>query len=439
MKISKYVFMFKKDEDVVLYNSVNHSVIELPNEVINGLEILTDELDNESIQILEDMGFLSSNEDIIDAELEKYLIKYEKLFISVELNLSCNLKCPYCYQSQKRSSQVIDDSVLNNIVEYMKKVYSEKPYKELYLKVLGGEPTLVWHKFLFLFNSVSTFCRTNNIKLNLLIDTNGTLISDILELKGYDSLLLTIPLTWKDCHNSVRFDSKGLGTYDQIISNINLLYEKNKDIKIVLRYNVDSKNKLYFRSFLQDIKSELKRKPLVSVNYTAELNGDKTYKNDFKYNDFIDWCSTQVIDDLVDADLPITISPYISIEQCQYRSLYSLKVFSDGTIGNCAMDFFKSPRVFISDLLNDSEQGKDFINHKKQNNLLNDYECVHCPSLFLCGGTNKLPCLRALNPTLCKNKIYNVNLEKFLKKYLEYEEKGKSDLFVVFKNGESYR
>ncbi|MFR2168109.1 MAG: hypothetical protein ACLS5W_09865 [Coprococcus sp.] len=44
----------------------------------------------------------------------------------------------------------------------------------------------------------SKFCRENNKKLSLMIDTNGVNIDPILELEDYDSLILTIPLTNKN-------------------------------------------------------------------------------------------------------------------------------------------------------------------------------------------------------------------------------------------------
>ena len=68
---------------------------------------------------------------------------------------------------------------------------------------------------------VRGFCKSNEVRFHLLVDTNGTRIDDLMTLEGYDSLLLTIPLSYKECHDRVRFDAKGNGTYDAIIENIN--------------------------------------------------------------------------------------------------------------------------------------------------------------------------------------------------------------------------
>ena len=68
-----------------------------------------------------------------------------------------------------------------------------------------------------------------------------------------------------------------------------------------------------------------------------------------------------------------------------------------------------------------------------------DKECLECDSLFICGGTNKLPCIKALDPKMCEEKRFGISLKDFLLRYLKYQEEGKGKLFVVFEEGESYR
>lgn len=439
MKLSKYTRKIDYNENVVLYNSINHAIVKLPSEAFNGDE-LNNDLDNEAINALTEMGYFSISDSNIAESLRTYLVNEDKLFISVELNLSCNLRCPYCYQSGSHNGQIIGDAVIDNIIDYIKKVHYKTAYKELYIKVLGGEPSLVWKKFLRLYNGVLAVCKSHSIKFHLLIDTNGTKISDFLTLCDYDSLLFTIPLSYKDCHDAVRFDAKGNGTYDLIISNINKLKKEKSDSKIVIRYNVDHNNIQYFNNFLRDISEKLFFKPLISVNYTAELTADENYDNKLSYRDFLDWCSSSAIDCLIEANLPITISPIISVEECQFRSRYSLKVFSDGTVGGCAMSFFNKNKDLLSYIVKRFyDDDMAFWKDKNDQTIMSDNECLNCDSLFLCGGTNKLPCIKALDRDLCKDKIFSVNLNKFILRYLQQREQNNSSLFVVFEDGESYR
>ncbi len=438
MKLSKFVKTVKHNDDIVLYNTINQAVIELPRQAVQDRKIVAN-IDDESIEALREAFFLSETDSEIVSNLPDYLINDKKLFISVELNLSCNLRCPYCYQAGTHDGKVISDDTLDSLVNYVKKVYEKSPFEDLFVKILGGEPTLVWKKFHKICKDLLAFTKSAGIKFHLLVDTNCTLIDDLLTLEGYDSLLFTIPLSYKECHDKVRFDAKGNGTYEKIIENINIIHQKLPDAKIVIRYNVDGDNRDFFKPFLDDIREKLIFKPLVSVNYTAELNGDPNYKNTMSYVDFVEWSSSQAIDDLIMAEMPVTISPIVSVEECQYRSKYSFKLFSDGTVGSCAMSFFDKDKLSLQELLDLFAEENAFSQKKQVQTIVSEPACMSCKDIFMCGGTNRLPCIKALDPNLCENKIFNVNLEKFIKKYLDYVELGKNELFVVFENGESYR
>lgn len=438
MKLSKYVKTIEHDEEVVLYNTINHAVIELPKQVVENKKIIAD-IDDESVEMLRESLFFCETDSKVFESLPSYLLNDKKLFISIELNLSCNLRCPYCYQAGTHTGKTIADNALVALVEYVKKVYEQNKYEDLYVKILGGEPTLVWHKFMKIYEQLLAFSKSLGIRFHVLVDTNGTLIDNLMSLKDYNSLLFTIPLSYKECHDKVRFDSKGNGTYEKIIANINTIHQKMPDSKIVIRYNVDGNNVKYFKPFLEDISKKIVFKPLISVNYTAELNSDPNYKNTMTYLEFVEWCSSQAIDDLAKTEMPITISPIMSIEECQFRSKYSLKLFSDGTVGSCAMSFFDKDKTLIDDLVKNFSDNNIFFSKKSRQTIICDSECMKCENIFVCGGTNKLPCMKALSSELCKDKLFNINLEKFIEKYLDYVQINKRDLFVVFENGESYR
>ena len=438
MKLSKYVRTIKYNDEVILYNTVDHAMVQLPKEAVKGNE-LEDILDDDSLSALREMGYLVETDTLVENQMESYLINRTKLFISVELNLSCNLRCPYCYQAGTHNGKCVDDRVLEKIVDYANAVYQKDPFSDLFLKILGGEPTLVWQKFEKIYGDLLRFCNEKGVKMHLLFDTNGTMINDLLTLSGYASLLFTIPLTAKECHDDVRKDVKGNGTYDLIIENINIIKREKPEAKIVIRYNVDNENVKLFDIFLEDIERKLTFKPLISVNYTAELNKKKDFGNRMTYREFVEWSSSEAIDSLIKNKMPVTISPIVSVEECQFRSKYGLKVFSDGTVGSCAMDFFENGRMSIDELLFEIDEDNPFSLKKKNQTIMVDEQCLKCDSIFLCGGTNKLPCIKALDYDLCKDKHFGIDIDMFIKKYMECQENNTSDLFVVFENGESYR
>lgn len=323
------------------------------------------------------------------------------------------------------------------MVDYYEFIYLHSPFKELDIKILGGEPTLEWGRFEYIYHKSKDFCRSKGVKFNILIDTNGVKIDEILKLDNYDSLLLTIPLTQKNCHDSVRFDENKNGTYDTIIQNLNKLAVM-KGVKIVLRYNVDADNIDCFRQFLDDLKTKINFTPVICVNYTINFECGTEYDNKLTYNEFVKWSSTTAIDLLIESGFNVTISPLVSIEECQFRSRYSLKLFSDGTIGSCATNFFDKQRQLLKNIIENHDN--DFWAAKKRQTLLADEECLLCPSLFLCGGTIKLPCLRSLANTNCDiNGSHIVLLDEFLKRYVRYESEGKAKMFSVFNCGIAFR
>lgn len=264
-----------------------------------------------------------------------------------------------------------------------------------------------------------------------MIDTNGVNIDPILELEDYDSLILTIPLTNKKCHDKVRKLVNGGGSYDEIVSNLNRIYEANPNIKIVLRHNTDDENLPLFSEYIDDLKSKLAFPPVIDISYTTEL-GDGGYKNLLQYEEYIKWKSGDSIDILAERNISIIASPLMSYDRCQYRSRYSLKVFSDGTVGGCAIDFFKKDRKTLKELccnLNCLDEQCDLFDKEYM-------KCKQCKSFFLCGGGYNLPCIKSLPIKECDDDgayiISTKYIEKFIKKYVYYKAHNKDNLFVGF-------
>ena len=230
------------------------------------------------------------------------------------------MRCPYCYQgTDKTNKKFLSEKDIEHLVRYYEKVAEIWDYKEIVLKVLGGEPTTLWNIANKVITSTIEFCKKNDKKLSLMIDTNGVLIDPILELRGYDSLLLTIPLTNKKCHDNVRKLVNGQGSYDVIIANINRIYETNPDIRIVLRHNTDDENMVLFSEYIDDLREKLSFTPIVDISYTTEL-GDGGFKNSLQYVDYINWKSGDAIDILAQRDMNIMATPLMTYDRCQFRS-----------------------------------------------------------------------------------------------------------------------
>jgi len=433
-KLSKYIRIFDDiAEDVILYNSKNRAIIGIPNTFLKerNLERIMPESE---LKELEELGFFDEG---FTEERKEYAL-CNSLIVSVETMLACNLACPYCYQIGKKAHTVLSKDAMDSLCNYLEKVWNDYHYKNLILKVLGGEPSLLWAKAEYVINRCKKFCDSTGVKLQLMIDTNGTIIKDFINLIDFPSVLFTVPITHKSCHDKVRMYPNGRGTYDDILSNLNVLKNKLPKSDIVIRYNVDKTNVGLFSEFVEDITQKLSFTPVLSPNYTMDL-GEGDFHNKLTHHNFVEWLSTECIDVLVKHRLPITVAPFSLKQKCQCWSPYSLKLFSDGTVGACAMSFFDNERPAIDTLVNGGDMGRKW-KFQKNYDVFEDIKCSKCPSLFLCGGAYHQPCIKSLNLQECGNgDSLHINLKEFLKRYLLAVDEGKDDLFVGFNTYDIYK
>lgn len=437
-KLSKYTRVFTDiDTDFIVYNTVNRAIVSIPREKFGSDNHTLQNLEEGEIAYLTDNCFLESNLD-----LQSYADRYntfDSLIISLELFLHCNLACPYCYQSGNKSRNKISKEDLDALYVYIKNIYEHTKFKTLVFKVLGGEPTIDWKTADYIVEKCYDYCESQGIFFKLMIDTNGTLVDDIISLKKYHSLTLTIPLTEKGCHNKNRKYKSGIGTYDDIIRNTNLIAKALQNVSIVLRYNIDNENILVFEDYINDIKGKLEYTPIISPNYTMEI-GKEEFHNSLKHQDVVNWRSSTFVDIMAKNNFPIVVAPYDLDAKCQYLSRYSIKMFSDGTIGACAMSFWDDNRPQIRSVCDDIEKVPGFWSSAKAFNPFKDAKCCSCKSLFLCGGAYHLPCSGKLGETKCQNaESFHINLRLFLAKYLQYMQQGKDSLFVGFNDNNTYK
>lgn len=429
MKLSNYIRIYEYNDDYkIILNTIDKSIVELEKQYFkNENDELIDDLPNDIYSALSDMGYFISDEEAKEL-IKTSMLKDDKLIISVEATLGCNLNCPYCYQGSNKESKQLSNKNIDWLIEYFNITHKKSPYNELVLKILGGEPTIVWKTTKSIIEKAYAFCKENNITLSLMLDTNGVIIKDILALDTYDSLLLTIPLTHKNCHDSMRKTANGTGTYDIIIENINKIHEIKPDITIVLRHNTDEENINCFEEYISDLSAKLNHIPIVDISYTTEI-GDNNFTNNLSYKDYQKWKTTEATDILIKYSFYVMASPLMSMERCQYRSKYSLKIFSDGSVGPCAMWFFKQDRYTIKEILSNPE----IIERFTECNDSKTEKCKNCYSFFLCNCSYTLPCIQSLKLKECeKDGEFNINLDTFIKKYMQYSEAGKGDLFVGF-------
>ena len=91
--------------------------------------------------------------------------------IMVITNMGCNLDCIYCYEQQKEKHTVFD---LDETVNKLSQILKTKTPKGTLIKLLGGEPFLVFPNIKKLCESIWDQNQIDNVLFHA--TSNGTLI-----------------------------------------------------------------------------------------------------------------------------------------------------------------------------------------------------------------------------------------------------------------------
>ncbi|MDP3792664.1 MAG: radical SAM protein [bacterium] len=140
-----------------------------------------------------------------------------------QLTDACNLRCEYCCISQKPTRMGLE--VAKKLVEKIA-IDSEKAgFKEVLIKIAGGEPTLFWIDAKALIDWADNRFTNPKLKVRFHIITNGTLITQsLIDYVCQDRVGVSVSLDgvgkW---HDVQRPYVSGMGSFDKVNTNINKL------------------------------------------------------------------------------------------------------------------------------------------------------------------------------------------------------------------------
>ncbi|MGV8096409.1 MAG: radical SAM protein [Mangrovibacterium sp.] len=244
--IYNHLYYSKRAKSYLLYSSLSNMLVELDKEDYNTILKIKanpdciDPKDNQYKFLFDGCFLVESN----DNEINKMMLTtFAKRFNSSLLTLTiaptraCNFNCSYCYEkdrANKRMSQKVQDGIL----EFVKNRYST--INSLGIVWYGGEPTLD----ISIVNYLSSELQKRVKNYSAYMVTNGflldKLIDSIAELK-ITGLQITLDGTC-ETHNSTRHLKNGKGTFDKILSNIDILLIKHSNIKVSIRMNISAEN-----------------------------------------------------------------------------------------------------------------------------------------------------------------------------------------------------
>ncbi len=383
MKFSKYVRIIEQEDSIIAFNTMNSCIVELcPGNFENG-QLRVDRLEESEVQFLRDNLFFSSDSDAISFFRKEEVPR--ELHIIISLTELCNLRCAYCYENNAKMHGVIDFAILDKIKSYITNIILIEPQiSSIHFDLIGGEPLLAIAQIRYLVNIMHNICGK---KVFYLLETNGTRFDNrVRKIFDTENLVVHIALSSQSDHDMWRPYSNGDGTFSKIIENLisSRDFFSNPCHKLAVRYNTNHENICDFESFRERLFDILHYKfdiePAYIINYPYN-----NFKNELSFSSYKQWnLEMHFKYENPRYEYKLFVPTARRYHQCIAFDRYSIKIFSDGSLGLCNAWVPGNRKGHIDQLLKGIT--KEEIFSDLFHNYEIDPECINCSSLFLCGG-----------------------------------------------------
>lgn len=434
--LSRYTIPFEYNGYYLLYNSKSDAFLQVNEDLYNDLlsfaagtssEIFDDE---ETVATLLAEGILTSAgaDDLFSSKLifENVISSYSKdsIYITLAPTISCNLSCPYCYETHKRPGKM-STQTCDKVISFIKRTC---PSKNLHLGWYGGEPLLASKIINYFLNQLAE----NDINLvEHTIVTNGTLLNkenmNVFHKFPLDSIQVTLDGV-KKLHDSIRFHHNGNGTFDEIISNLSEFCTSFPNTKVSIRVNIGKHNIDDFERVYHYINDKFDNNKNILV-YPGILQGD----NDcgFQFNLLDNKELSEFYIKLIDHGI-LMDKPEVSAKGCTASMLNAFVIGPHGEIYKCWNDIGFEDREIGNVGQSSTINPKIFLGYMIQGTFWNDSKCLECSLLPVCSGGcphNRLKNkINSGNVNLCSNLALDNNnvLKKLL--YVNYKNRIKENI-----------
>ncbi len=316
---------------------------------------------------------------------EKLVQSRKACYLGLYLTLRCNFACPYCYLDEKQidiTKEIIDKS-LEGFFERIRAVKAETARIDLW----GGEPMLCLDTLEYVVRKARALKNKWKIKIKFLIVTNGSIFSPrILELfsKEKDLAIVQIPLDGpKDIHDRRRFFKSGAGSYQIILKNLPLWTKIAK--KVVIRVNIDEKNKDHILELLKELSKFDKKKISIFMG-----NVSRGWGRGKAREEVLDVCGYKP----TESELQILADKLgLNVVKREFPKLRHLFCKASGAIPGwvgpdgekyCCTKVVGNNYYSIGNVVGkcNPEKVEMWLKH----NLIHDKDCLKCKHIFFCGG-----------------------------------------------------
>lgn len=327
--------------------------------------------------------FVEKNEDEDFYNLKKYL-RYNKAFSAKSLGLvlvptlSCNFKCPYCYEGGVKGKSM-DTNVIEHIIEFVKR----KDPEYINLCWHGGEPLVAFDKIICILyrlkNEVNKQIKTHSMV------TNGYLLDKdkCKKLNEYNINHIQVTLDGnREFHNKSRLHKQGLPTFDKIIENIDNVFTYMSSCHVTIRINLRQENKYLFPDLYADLKKRWKNQ-----NYTINIAFVNDISNSCnvaclpekgKISFLKEMYEKYGIDD-IKADITSKVGG------CTATSVNSIIIGPEGEIYKCWVDVGRKDRI-VSNVFDGTLNNYILPSYTVGADMFSDEKCHRCTFLPICDG-----------------------------------------------------
>lgn len=257
MKISHYSAFIAVEKGNFIYNSLSNSLIKTESELFEKIKnFKTFEFtENDLKEDSETIDMLKKAYIIIENKLDD-LLEYQAAIwtrrrvndvhnITIAPTMDCNYRCYYCFETQVHD--YISDDTISRISKYINKLTNPR---HINLTWFGGEPLLAFNQIKILTKQLLI---SEDTTTNFNIITNGyymdqNVVDELQNLK-INSIQISIDGLY-DQYNRVKSMKNDKNCFDTLIKNIDYFAEKNKDISLMIRVNLDKNLKEDFHKIV---------------------------------------------------------------------------------------------------------------------------------------------------------------------------------------------
>ncbi|KYK36591.1 MAG: SPASM domain-containing protein [Theionarchaea archaeon] len=264
MKLTQYLFIIPTNHQgkYALYNSFSNTIAIIDEELKAILESEDfSALPQEHITSLKQLEVIREDDadELKMLEYKKKSLRFasDKTEFFVIPTYKCNLKCPGCPPREN----TMNEDVVKNTIEAIKRETREKKSNYLWLYILGGEPLLEPEITYKISKELSEWAKDENIMFYNTIITNGTLFTDTI-IDQFFQCITSVQVSLEgpaEYHNKKRVyknknDEKGRGTFEDIVNSVLLL--KKNNIHAIINVPVTRENCHCVPEFVEYLKNK---------------------------------------------------------------------------------------------------------------------------------------------------------------------------------------